>query len=61
MRNLEGEAETHRKREKQSPCRKPDVGLDPRALGSHPEPKADAQSLNLPGVPLVTFACLNFF
>ena len=24
------------------PAEKPDVGLDPRTLGSHPEPKADA-------------------
>ena len=24
----------------------PDVGLDPRTLGSHPEPKADAQLLS---------------
>ena len=24
------------------PAEEPDVGLDPRTLGSHPEPKADA-------------------
>ena len=29
----------------------PDVGLDPGALGSRPEPKADAQPLSHPGVP----------
>ena len=26
----------HRQREKQGPCREPDVGLDPRSPGSHP-------------------------
>ena len=30
----------HRLREKQIPCREPDVGLDPGVPGSHPEPKA---------------------
>ena len=34
------EAETHRLREKQAPCREPDMGLDPRSLGSHPGLKA---------------------
>ena len=29
-----------------------DVGLDPRTPGSHPEPKADAQLLSHPGIPL---------
>ena len=29
----------------------PDVVLDPRTLGSRPEPKADAQLLSHPGVP----------
>ena len=29
----------------------PDAGLDPRTLGSHPEPKADANPLSHPGVP----------
>ena len=40
-RGREGEAE-NRRREKQAPGREPDVGLDPRALGSQPESKADA-------------------
>ena len=35
-----------RQREKQAPCREPDVELDPRTLGSQPEPKTDAQPLN---------------
>ena len=39
------EAEGERKREADSPpSREPYVGLDPRTLGSRPEPKADAQS-----------------
>ena len=29
----------------------PDVGLDPRTLGSRPEPKAYAQPLSHPGIP----------
>ena len=29
----------------------PDAGLDPRTLGSCPEPKADAQPLSHPGAP----------
>ena len=41
-----------RQREKQAPCRKPDTGLDPGTPGSHPQPKADAQPLSHPGVPL---------
>ena len=44
-RDLEGE--------KQAPCGEPDVGLDPRMWGSHPEPKADAQPLSHPGAPNV--------
>ena len=42
----------HRQREKQAPCRKLDVELDLRIPGSCPEPKADAQPLSHPGVPL---------
>ena len=33
------------------PCREPDVGLDPRTLGSPLELKADAQPLSHPGAP----------
>ena len=36
------ERQRHRQKEKQAPCREPDVGLDPRTPGSGPEPKADA-------------------
>ena len=33
---LETEKQRHRQREKQVPCREPDVGLDPRSPGSGP-------------------------
>ena len=39
----ETERQRHRQREKQAPYREPDVELDPKTPGSHPEPKADAQ------------------
>ena len=42
-----------KQREKQAPCKEPDPGLDPRTLGSHPEPKADANHLATQ-VPLLT-------
>ena len=38
-----------RQREKQAPCREPNVGLDSRPLGSQPESKADAQPLSHSG------------
>ena len=58
MRDTEGERETdrHKQREKQAPCREPDVGLDPRSPGSRPEPKADAQPLSHSGVPQRCFS-----
>ena len=51
----------HRQREKQAPRREPDMGLDPRTLGSCLEPKADIQLLSHLGVPLlfVYFSCLD--
>ena len=42
-------------REKQAPCREPDVGLDPRSPGSHPGTKAGAKPLSHPGVPKKAF------
>ena len=30
------DTERERQREKQAPCREPDLGLDPRTPGSHP-------------------------
>ena len=44
-----------RQMEKQAPFGEPDVGLDPRTLGSGPEPKADTLPLSHPGVPLLIF------
>ena len=40
MRDTEKERQRYRQREKQAPCRDPDVGLDPGTPGSHPELKA---------------------
>ena len=40
------ERQRHRQREKQAPCGEPDMSLDPRTPGSHPELKADAQPLS---------------
>ena len=38
---------------KQGPHREPDVELDPGNLGSHIEPKSDAQLLSHPGIPIL--------
>lgn len=51
MRDTQKERQRHRQRERQVPSREPDTGLDPRTLGSCPEPKADAQALSHQGVP----------
>ena len=42
--------ERHRQKEKQAPHGEPNSGFNPKTLGSHPEPKADAQPLSHPGV-----------
>ena len=52
MRDTQRQRQRHRQRENQAPCMKPDVGLNPGTPGSHPEPKADAQPLSHPGVPV---------
>ena len=44
-----------KQREKQAPCRKPHVGLDPRTPGSRPGPKAGAKPLSHPGSPEFEF------
>ena len=49
----ERERQRRRQREKPTLWREPSVGLDPGTPGSHPEPKADAQLLSHPGVPVV--------
>ena len=57
MRDTERGAETQR--EKQAPCREPDVGLmglDPRTPGPHPAPKAGPKAQ-----PLSTQESLGFF
>ena len=38
--------------EKQAPYNEPRCGTPSPEPGSHPEPKADAQSLSHPGVPM---------
>ena len=42
-------------REKQAPCREPDVGLHPGTPGSHPGPKAGTKPLSHPAVPRERF------
>ena len=48
-----GHTEGERQREKQAPCREPDVGLDPGTPGSCPGPKADTKPLSHPGIPIL--------
>ena len=50
MRDTQREAETQAEGETGS-LREADVRLNPRTLGSHPEPMADAQSLSHSGAP----------
>ena len=45
------ERQRHWQREKQAPCRQPDMGLDPGIPRSCPGLKADTQPLSHPGVP----------
>ena len=52
MRDTERKKQKHRQREKQAPCKEPDVGLKPGNPGSRPQPKADAQLLSHPGIPV---------
>ena len=51
MRDTEGERKRLRQREKQAPCREPDVGLDPGTPGSRPVLKVGAKPLSHPGIP----------
>ena len=46
MSDTEGERQRHRQREKQAPCREPNVGLDPRTPGSRPGLKAGTKLLS---------------
>ena len=60
MRDTHREKQRHRQREKQAPCRDPDAGLDPRTLGSQPEPKAETQPLSHPdSTPRTLFQALS--
>ena len=52
MRDTHREAETKAEGEAEGSYREPNVGLNPRTLGSQLEPKADAQPLSHPGAPL---------
>ena len=45
----------HRQREKQAPCGKPDVALDPGTPGLPPELKTDIQPLSHTGIPPFSF------
>ena len=49
------ERQRHRQREKQAPCREPDVGLDPRSPGSHPGPTAALNHWATQAAPLSPF------
>ena len=46
------ERQRHKQREKQAPCREPDVGLHPGTPGSGPGLKAGAKPLSHPGIPI---------
>ena len=46
MRETEKGGQRHRKREKQAPCRKPDVGLDPGSPESRPGLKTGCKPLS---------------
>ena len=61
MRDIQAETQAEGKAgfpwgEKQTSCGESDVGLDPRTPGSCPDPKADAQPLSQPGVPVLIFS-----
>ena len=49
------ERKRHRQREKQTPCREPDVGLDPRTPGSRSRLKAGTKLLSHPGITIYCF------
>ena len=50
MRDTHTQRQRHRQRGKQAPCGEPVVELDPRTLGSRPEPKAGPQPLSHQGI-----------
>ena len=52
--------ERERQREKQAPCREPDVRLDPGTPRSRLGPKAGAKPLSHPGIPKAFGFMLNY-
>ena len=61
MRDTEKERQRPRQREKQAPCREPDVGFEPGTPGSRPGPKAGAIPLGHPGVSLTQWGTVGRF
>ena len=53
------ERQRHRQREKQASRGEPNAGLSPRTLGPRLEPKAEAQLLSHPGIPLYNLLFKN--
>ena len=51
MRDTQRQRQIHRQREKQAPCRKPDVGLNPRIPESGPELKGRRSTTEPPRRP----------
>ena len=56
----EREAETQAEGEAGSMHREPDVGFDPWSPGSCPGPKAGAEPLRHPGIPIILFSLPKF-
>ncbi|XP_072633665.1 thiamine pyrophosphokinase 1 isoform X3 [Canis lupus baileyi] len=57
----ERERERDGQKEKQAPCREPNVGLDPGTPGLRPGLKAGAKPLSHPGIPYLDFFFLPEF
>ena len=55
------DTERHRRREKQTPCREPDVGLDPGTPESRPGPRAGAKLLSHQGIPQRLFFIASLY
>ena len=60
MRDTHTKRQRHKQREKQAPCREPQVGLDPRTLGSRPGPKVEALLLIPWEAQNLLVFCLDF-
>ena len=59
MRDMHRKRQRHGQREKQAPCREPEVGLDPGTPGSHLGPKAGAEPLSHPSSLMCSFQYYN--